>query len=62
MYDHRKDIPYHDVPVFENVKNDNKMNDSVLDYQNGAVHSESFSYDYSMVIPLDQVPFRPHDE
>ncbi|MGP4079439.1 hypothetical protein ACTWQL_05940 [Pseudalkalibacillus sp. R45] len=62
MYNHRKDIPFDQVPVFENVKNDNKLNDSVLDYQNGAVHSESFSYDYSMSIPLDQVPYKPHDE
>ncbi|WP_221565072.1 hypothetical protein [Alkalihalobacillus sp. TS-13] len=62
MYNHRNDIPFNQVPVFEDVKNDNKLNDSVLDYQNGAVHSEPFSYDYSMAIPLDQVPYKPHDE
>lgn len=62
MYNHHKDLPVNQVPTFENVKNDNKMNDSVMDYQNGAVHSQVSGYDYSLVVPLDQVPYRPHDE
>ncbi|WP_257351608.1 hypothetical protein [Pseudalkalibacillus decolorationis] len=62
MYNHRQDIPLREVPTFENVKSDNTLNDSVLDYQNGAVPSKFYSYDYSMVVPLDQVPYKPHDE
>ncbi|MGM7701603.1 hypothetical protein ACSVDE_07720 [Pseudalkalibacillus sp. Hm43] len=62
MFDHQKEIPSNHVPTFENVKNDNPLNDSVMDYQNGAVPSQSSGYDYSLVVPLDQVPYRPHDE
>lgn len=62
MYNHKESIPYSQDPTFENVKNEDKFNDSVMDYQNGAVSSNRSNYDYSMVIPLDQVPYRPHDE
>ncbi|WP_349407504.1 hypothetical protein [Pseudalkalibacillus sp. SCS-8] len=62
MFDHKQEIPLTHLPIETESKNANPLNDSVMDYQNGAVHSDSYGYDYSLAIPLDQVPYRPHNE